>query len=203
MRNQLLLLLFSLLSVCSTGQSVEQATKTTDSLQVQTQSRGKMGARWHMQPHSPFKATVLAVALPGAGQIYNGIAKDGSIFKKYWKVPLVWAALGTCVYFIDLNTREYNVFRRQYVAAADNNPSTVPTLSDNALYLNDGMEYYRRMLDISYMSLAGVYILQAIDANVDAHLFYYDISNDLSLRWHPSYFIAGSRNHGLGLTLEF
>jgi len=203
MRNQLLFLLFTLLSVCSAGQSAEQTPASSDSSAVQNQTRGKLGTRWHMQPHSPFKATVLAVALPGAGQIYNGIAKDGSVFKKFWKVPVVWAALGTCVYYIDFNTRQYNLFRQQYVAAADNDPNTIPTLSDNALYLNTGMDYYRRFMDISYLSLAGVYILQAIDANVDAHLFYYDISNDLSLRWHPSYFIAGSRNHGLGLTLEF
>jgi hypothetical protein len=190
-------------SLCSDGQTSGETAVVNDSLTDQSHSRGKFGARWHMQPHSPFKATVLAVALPGAGQIYNGIAKEGSVIRKFWKVPLVWAALGTCVYYIDLNTKQYNLFRQQYVAAADNDTNTIPTLSDNALYLNAGMEYYRRFMDISYMSLAGVYILQAIDANVDAHLFYYDISNDLSLRWHPSYFIAGSRNHGLGLTLQF
>ncbi|MFM9006871.1 MAG: DUF5683 domain-containing protein [Flavobacteriales bacterium] len=53
------------------------------------------------------------------------------------------------------------------------------------------------------MSLMGIYILQAVEANVDAHLFYYDISNDLSLRWHPAYFVAGSRQHGLGISLQF
>ena len=203
MRNLFLLLSFALLSIYSAGQKSAESSGPTDSLTSQSQSRGKLGTRWHMKPHSPFKATVLAVALPGAGQIYNGIAKEGSVIRKFWKVPVVWAALGTCVYYIDFNTRQYNLFRQQYVAAADGDPNTIPSLSDNALYLKAGMDYYSRFMDISYMSLAGVYILQAIDANVDAHLFYYDISNDLSLRWHPSYFIAGSRNHGLGLTLEF
>ena len=47
-------------------------------------------------------ATVLALGLPGAGQIYNGMAKEGSFFRKYWKVPVVWAGVGTCVAFIDL-----------------------------------------------------------------------------------------------------
>lgn len=203
MRNLFLLLSFTLVSLCSAGQTSSETAVVSDSLTEENQSRGKFGARWHMQPHSPFKATVLAVALPGAGQIYNGIAKEGSVIRKFWKVPVVWAALGTCVYYIDFNTKQYNLFRQQYVAAVDNDANTIPTLSENALYLNAGMDYYRRFMDISYMSLAGVYILQAIDANVDAHLFYYDISNDLSLRWHPSYFIAGSRNHGLGLTLQF
>ena len=203
MRKQLLISLFILLNLCSLCQSTENSKSTVDSVSVTSEPRGKLSTRWHMQPHSPFKATVLAVALPGAGQIYNGIAKEGSVIRKFWKVPVVWAALGTCVYYIDFNSRQYNLFRQQFVAASDDDPNTVPTLSDNRLYLDAGMNYYRRLLDISFMSLAGVYILQAIDANVDAHLFYYDISDDLSLRWHPSYFVAGSRSHGLGLTLQF
>jgi hypothetical protein len=203
MRQLILLSLFILLNLCSLCQSTENSKGTVDSVSVTSEPRGKLSTRWHMQPHSPFKATVLAVALPGAGQIYNGIAKQGSVIRKFWKVPVVWAALGTCVYYIDFNSRQYNLFRQQFVAASDDDPNTVSTLGDNRLYLDAGMNYYRRLLDISFMSLAGVYILQAIDANVDAHLFYYDISDDLSLRWHPSYFVAGSRNHGLGLTLQF
>jgi len=131
------------------------------------------------------------------------MAKEGSFFSKYWKVPVVWAGVGTCVVFIDYNTRNYKYFKNQYIAAADDDPLTIATESENPLYLKDGMDYFGKLMDISYMSLVGVYILQAIDANVDAHLFYYDISKDLSLRWHPSYFVAGSRHHGLGLTLQF
>jgi len=165
--------------------------------------RKQFSVRWHQQPHSPFKATVLALGFPGAGQIYNGMAKEGSFFRKYWKVPVVWAGVGTCVAFIEYNTRQYKFYKNQYIAAADDNPLTIPTESNNPLYLKEGMDYFGKLMDISYMSLMGVYLLQAIDANVDAHLFYYDISSDLSLRWHPSYFIAGSKQHGLGLTLQF
>lgn len=188
---------------CMTAQSSDSLPLAPDTAQFNSAFRKNFSSRWHQQPHSPFKATVLALALPGAGQIYNGKAKQGSFFRKYWKVPIVWAGIGTCVAFIDFNTRNYNYFKREYIAVADDDPSTIPVESANPLYLNEGMEYYRKLMDISYMSLLGVYVLQTIDANVDAHLFYYDISNDLSLRWHPSYFVAGSRHHGIGLTLQF
>jgi hypothetical protein len=203
MRTTLLLTILLLTGRFALAQTADTLNSAPDTALFKSAFRKQFSLRWHQEPHSPFKATVLALGLPSAGQIYNGMAKEGSFFRKYWKVPVVWAGVGTCVVFIDYNTRNYKYFKNQYIAAADGNPLTIATESDDPLYLKDGMDYFGKLMDISYMSLVGVYILQAIDANVDAHLFYYDISNDLSLRWHPSYFIAGSRHHGLGLTLQF
>ena len=203
MRTTLLLTILLLTCRFALAQTADTLNSAPDTSLFKSAFRKQFSLRWHQEPHSPFKATVLALGLPSAGQIYNGMAKEGSFFRKYWKVPVVWAGVGTCVVFIDYNTRNYKYFKNQYIAAADGDPLTIATESDNPLYLKDGMDYFGKLMDISYMSLVGVYILQAIDANVDAHLFYYDISNDLSLRWHPSYFIAGSRHHGLGLTLQF
>lgn len=203
MRIFLLHLLLLTITVSAQSQVADSLQSMPDTARFKTGIRKQFSMRWQLQPHSPFKATVLSLAIPGAGQIYNGMAKEGSFFRKYWKVPVVWAGVGTCVAFIDLNTRNYRYFKKQYIAAADDDPLTIPTGNANSFNLKQGMDYYSRFMDISYMSLLGVYILQAIEANVDAHLFYYDISNDLSLRWHPSYFVAGSRHHGLGLTLQF
>jgi TM2 domain-containing membrane protein YozV len=203
MRKTITLLFFLLVAAFAVAQTADSARTAPDTSLFKSDFRKKFSSRWHLQPHSPFKATILALGLPGAGQIYNGMAKEGSFVRKYWKVPVVWAGVGTCVAFIDFNTRNYKYFRREYIAAADDDPFTIPTENQNTLYLNEGMEDYRKLMDISYMSLLGVYVLQTIDANVDAHLFYYDISNDLSLQWHPAYFVAGSRHHGLGLTLQF
>jgi hypothetical protein len=203
MRTTLLLTILLLTGRFALAQTADTLNGAPDTALFKSAFRKQFSVRWHQQPHSPFKATVLALGVPSAGQIYNGMAKEGSFFRKYWKVPVVWAGVGTCVAFIDYNTRSYRYYRSQYVAAGDNNPDTTPAENRDALYFKDGMDYYGNLMDISYMSLVGVYILQAIDANVDAHLFYYDISSDLSLRWHPSYFIAGSRQHGLGLTLQF
>ena len=129
--------------------------------------------RWNA-PHSALKATVLALTLPGAGQAYN---------RKYWKMPILYGGLGTCVYFIARNTKEYRFYKNEYIKAADTDPNTVSEYS--ASQLQPVMETYRRWMDISYFSLIGVYALQALDANVDAHLFKFDISKDLSFYWTP------------------
>lgn len=151
-------------------------------------------AKWHMEPHSPMKATVYSAVLPGAGQIYN---------KKWWKSLIVYAGLGTCVYFINDNNKNYQSFRKAYIASIDGDPTTVPQIEGNAAFFNEWQEQYHRWRDVSYMALIGVYVLQIIDANVDGHLFYYDISPEISLSVQPSFQLSNGVNGGLGLVLKF
>lgn len=128
---------------------------------------------------SPKTASILSAVLPGAGQVYN---------KKYWKVPIVYGAMGTAVYFIDYNTKKRNIFRDELIARLDTNSSTVPDpelAKHSQAQIEDAKNYYKRMLDISYASLVAIYLLNIIDASVDAHLFTFDVSKDLSLRWQP------------------
>ena len=172
MLKALIIPILLLATAIASAQTADSLNAAPDTALFKSTFRKQFSARWHQQPHSPFKATMLALSLPSAGQIYNGMAKEGSFFRKYWKVPVVWAGVGTCVAFIDFNTRNYKYFKTQYIAAADDDPTTIATESNNPLYLKDGMDYYSKLMDISYMSLLGIYVLQAIDANVDAHLFY-------------------------------
>ena len=148
--------------------------------------------KWRMD-HSPLKATLLAAALPGAGQIYN---------KNYWKLPILYAGMGTCVGFIVHNTREYRLLRDSYIAAADGDPNTVPEFNASASVLDTEQDRFRRYMEISYMALLGVYVLQIIDANVDAHLYYFDVSPDLSLEFHPTLLNTGRVQPGLGISLR-
>ena len=166
---QIGLLAMLLIAMTSMGQwstSLTYPKESADSLTSWQQ-------RWNA-PHSALKATVLALTLPGAGQAYN---------RKYWKMPIVYGGLGTCVYFIARNTRQYRYYKSEYIKAADTDPTTISPYS--AAQLQPVMETYHRWMDISYFSLIGVYALQALDANVDAHLFKFDISNDLSFYWTP------------------
>jgi len=165
-----------------------------DTAKFKTKFRKGFSLKWHMQPHSTLKATLLAAALPGAGQLYN---------HKYWKAPIVYAGLGTCIGFIVFNTRQYNFYKREYIATADDDASTVPTVYASASQLDKVQDQYHRWMDVSYICLAGVYILQVIDANVDAHLFYFDIGKELSLNFHPSFINTGQVNPALGITLGF
>jgi hypothetical protein len=132
-----------------------------------------------IKPHSIRKATLFSVCIPGAGQAYN---------KKYWKIPIVYAGFGVFTYFIVVNTQEFNKFEEAYVYKV--NGETYPI--DNEYVdkytvdqLKSGMDDYRHNRDISYILAAVWYALQVLDANVDAHFFDYDISDDLSLHWEP------------------
>ena len=131
------------------------------------------------------KATTLACICPGAGQIYN---------KSYWKVPFVVGGFASLVYCIDWNNRGYQRFRRAYSlrTAYDADPTAYPGGSPDefggriaANTLKSYKDSYRRNRDLCIIITAGLYVLQIVDAHVDAHLKDYDISDDLSMNLEP------------------
>jgi hypothetical protein len=134
--------------------------------------------------HSPRKAVVLALALPGAGQAYNG---------KYWKMPIVYGALGGTGYLIYYNIDVY----RQYIDLYDTDPNTFERYVKNA----------RRNVELSMITLVAVYALQVVDAYVDANLYYWDVSPDLSVRvapfLEPSYVPGNLPRASYGLRVGF
>ncbi len=145
--------------------------------------------------HSPRKATIYSAILPGLGQIYN---------KKYWKVPVIYIGFGTIAYFINWNNDNYQLFRRGYFDLIDDDPDTEGYLEiesvrrnnydlSNPTHFNNlktalsrQKDYFRRNRDLLIISMVGFYGLNLIDASVDAHLFDFDISDDLTLKWEPS-----------------
>jgi len=142
--------------------------------------------------HSPKRATIFSAALPGLGQAYN---------KQYWKIPIVYAGLGTAVYFIVDNTKNFKNFREQLLFEIDGDPLTINTSGGNEAQLREVTQTYRRWRDWSYIAVGAIYGLQILDANVSAHLFYFDVDDDLSLMWHPS--IPAPSTAGLTLRLTF
>ena len=129
--------------------------------------------------HSPRKASIMSALLPGLGQVYN---------KKYWKVPIIYAGFGVMTYFIVTNTSEYLNYKCAYIEKS--NGDTAGNYSDlvnkySADNLLSAREYYRRNAEISILLTALWYILNIVDASVDAHLFTYNISKDLSLKFEP------------------
>ena len=149
---------------------------------------------WRMR-HKPGKATLYSAILPGAGQIYN---------RKYWKAPIVWGGLGLSIWFIQRNTKEYERYRDGYVALIDNDPATVSEFEGgNAASVRDVADSYRKWRDQSYLALVGVYILNVVDASVDAHFVRFDVGEDLALNVAPTPLIAGQAALGLSLVLAF
>ncbi|MFM7768966.1 MAG: DUF5683 domain-containing protein [Bacteroidota bacterium] len=149
--------------------------------------------KWHL-PHSPLKATVYSSVIPGLGQVYN---------KKIWKTPIVLGGMGTCVFFISKNSKEFQFWKSAYIAVNDTDPNTNATgiaLGLSKAQIDFNRLLYKKYLDISYLSLIGVYALQILDAHVDAHLFQFDVSPNLSLRTTP---IVHPTFSGIHLTLQF
>lgn len=161
------------------------------------------------EEHSPKAAGIASAILPGLGQAYN---------KKYWKIPIIYAGLATTGYFIYYNYTIYTNFQKAYELRGDGDTSTNLhsfnvwyITSTQTIYL-DGYEsselsdlsnIYRRDMDLSILIAAGIYALNIIDAVVDAHLFYFDVSDNLSLNMKPFYTpgITGPSKGGLTLTL--
>lgn len=149
---------------------------------------------WRLR-HKPGRAVLLSALLPGAGQIYN---------RKYWKAPIAWIGLGTCIYFIQDNNKQFERFKNDYLAVIDNDPNTVDEYDGrvSASALRATADQYQQWRDLSYIILAGVYILNVMDAAVDAYFVRFDVSNDLSLDIGPSLPVAAQGGLGLSLSLH-
>lgn len=127
--------------------------------------------------HSAKKATYWAL-LPGAGQIYN---------KKYWKLPVVYAGFGVTGYFAFANRNEYLIYNEAYTCSVLEGDDCTNELTDR--YSTDELksikDYYRRNMELSFIIMGAWYILQILDASVDAHLYYWEVNEDISVDIQP------------------
>ena len=165
---------------------------------------------------SPKKASIYAALFPGLGQIYN---------KKYWKLPIVYGGYAGLIYVLGWNNNNYKDFFQGYRIIAqytssetlkpeeraflDNliknpsisldNPSTFKYISTQ---LKSGKDYYRRNRDLTIIGIAALHVLSIIDASVDANLFDFDISDDLSMRIEPMPINLGNQNMVMGFNLS-
>ena len=113
---------------------------------------------------------------PGAGQIYT---------KKYWKVPIIYSALVTSGYFIMDNNKKYKKYRDTYL---DRNNGIIDNLNYSNSELITLKDYYKRNREISIMLFSLTYILNIIDASVNAHLFQYEIDENISFKIDPFFY---------------
>ena len=126
----------------------------------------------------PEKAVIYSTILPGAGQIYT---------KNYWKVPIIYAGLITSAYYIQENNESYQLYKNIYLNRLAGINSDVFQEEYSQADLKILTDHYRRNREISILCFIGTYILNIIDASVSAHLFNYDVSDDLSIHIQPIY----------------
>ena len=122
---------------------------------------------------SPKKASIYSAVIPGAGQIYT---------KKYWKVPIIYGGFVASAYFINDNNNQYKEYKDAALLSYETGEDQLGYTYSELIILKD---HYKRNREISYFSFVGVYILNIIDASVNAHLFHFDVSDDISLNIRP------------------
>jgi len=177
----IIFLCFGLISIHSNAQSLPELK---DSTQLKAVKEVKI--------HYPGKATMYSAVLPGLGQIYN---------KKYYKVPIIYGGFVGLGFVIDYYNQYYSDFKKAYWDLNDNNPLTK---SYEITYPNKNWDYSnaenydqysktfiniidesRQKRDLYIIVTVGFYLLNVLDANVDAHFIDFDISEDLTLNFMP------------------
>lgn len=170
---------------------------------------------------TPFKPdpnkALLYGLIPGLGQIYN---------RKYWKLPLVYGAVVGCTYAISWNNRNYSEYagafkdiHKEQLSLTDSWVNFVPARyqtdeeklawaqsSEASTQLKRGKDYYRRYRDLSIIISAGLYLISILDAYVDAQLFDFDISPDLSMRVEPAVTprtVHSPQTYGVNCSIKF
>jgi len=128
---------------------------------------------------NPGRAALYSFILPGLGQAYN---------EKYWKIPIVYGLFVGMYYLYDNNNFKYNLFKKAYKNYdTENGVVTTPGISPNITeeQLKKNRDRYKRDRDYNVILGIVLYLFNILDANVDAHLMDFDVSDDLSLRITP------------------
>lgn len=147
--------------------------------------------------YSPTKAGLYSAVLPGLGQYYN---------KKYWKIPIVWGAIGTGVGIVLWNEKQYTRYRNAYVAELNGLPHEFSDISGvTAEVLGRTQDRAKRQRDYAIAITGLIYVLGIVDAVVDAHLYEQRNDPDLALKPTVIYdeFSKQNTKAGLSLTLRF
>jgi hypothetical protein len=182
-----------------------QVGKTQDTLRTEIKDtlRTEIKDTVPMFRHSPTRAAILSAVVPGMGQIYN---------KKYWKLPLIYGGIGTLGYFVVHWNNLYQKYLNAYIhynkfnkdeSVLDGLPIKINKSWDINTQLNWYKDNYRRWRDLCALFAGAIYVLNIIDATVDAYLFNYDISADLSMRIEPAMINTYARQATPGIRLSF
>ncbi len=160
---------------------------------------------------NPEQVIWMGAIIPGYGQFMN---------RRYWKIPIVYAGFLGCTYAITWNSLRYQAYRNAYRDIIDTNESTtsyldilpkgytVDTYGGTSAFtgiLKTQMDKFRYNRDLSIIATVAYYAITLVDAFVDAQLYDFDISPDLSLKFHPAIFenqYAKGKSAGIQVSLK-
>ncbi len=145
--------------------------------------------------YNPTKAGLYSAVLPGLGQYYN---------KKYWKIPIVWGGIGTGVGVVLWNQKQYNRYRDAFIAQLNGQPHEFSDIAGiSAEALGRTQDRAKRQRDYAIAITGLVYILNIVDAVVDAHLYEGRKDPDLALKPTVIYDEFGKQNSKAGFSLSY
>lgn len=148
-----------------------------------------------IQKYNPTKAGLYSAVFPGLGQYYN---------KKYWKIPIVWGAVGTGVGIVVYNDKQYRRYRTAFLAELNGQPHEFDDLPYvDAKVLGNTQDRAKRQRDYAIAITGVLYILNIVDAVVDAHLYDQKKDPDLAIKPTIIYDDLGVANGKAGLSLSF
>lgn len=176
----------------------------------------------NVKVHSAHKASMYSLMFPGLGQAYN---------KKYWKIPILYLGIALDVYAINWNTKNYKKYKSAYQDLSlytdwkyrsEGSTLEEPTSksyekifktvdfettsqSDDTYYktvFQNGKDSYKHDRDLTYIILVGVYVLNIVDAAVDAHFSNFNVNDDLTIRVEPAVSYSAFSGNSLGLRCQ-
>ncbi len=198
MKNNFLYIFFLIFATTLSAQTSDSLrVKKNDKLIVVTDS---LGPKVEYDPLAPARAAFYSAVIPGLGQVYN---------KKYWKIPIIYAGMAAGVYFYKQNDKDYKRFRNAYkrrLAGYNDDEfygdGAEPLISNDRLI--NAQKSSQKNKDVSVIVTVAFYLLNVVDANVDAHLRQYEVSEDLSLQPNFDYNQFNAQpQYGMSLTYRF
>ncbi len=183
---------FLILLACMTTLGVNSASaQKADSVFITPSDTVEI--RSYATRYDPRKALLYAAVLPGMGQIYN---------KKYWKLPLVYGGFIGIGYGIQFYQKGYTKYKGELFDVLDNDLATSKSGFTES-QLRTIVDRYRRERDFMIILMAGMYLLQIVDAHVDAHLKEFDLNPNLHVRLEPAMGNDMLTGRTAGIALKF
>ena len=167
-------------------------TKRTDS----TSRKNILSLDTSAKKFNPKVATFRSAVLPGWGQAYN---------KKYWKIPIIYAALGITAGVFNYNLKTYKKLKKAVILRSDSDLLNDTLVDPEYIHISteairSNRNAFRQNIDYSVLFFIAFWALNIVDATVDAHLKDFNVTPDLSLKLKP---MMSTNNYGIGLALDF
>ena len=205
MKNNFLNIFLFIFATSLFAQTSDSLTVKKDSLTVKKEEQvivinDSILPKEEYNPLAPAKAAFYSAVVPGLGQVYN---------KKYWKIPVIYAGMAAGIYFHKQQDKEYdrfrNAYKRRLAGFTDDEfygNGAEPIISNDRLI--NAQRSAQKNKDISIIVTLAFYLLNVVDANVDAHLRQYEVSEDLSLEPNFDYNLFNAKpQYGMSLTYRF